>query len=63
MNRKTKWTVLGTVGGVALLGVGAAMLWNSKQFRAARACKRAGRILYSVGTALRSISGVAEDMM
>lgn len=64
MNRKNKWTaVLGAAGGVALLGIGAAMLWNCKQLRMARACKRAGRILYSVGTALRNVSGVAEGMM
>jgi hypothetical protein len=63
MDNKTKWTVLGTVSGIALLSVGAVLLWNSKQLRLARAYKRAGRILYSVGTALRNVSGVAEEMM
>ena len=63
MDHKTKWTVLGSLGGAVLLIVSAVLLWNSKQLRLARAYKRAGRILYSVGTALRNVSGVAEEMM
>lgn len=61
MSSTTKRTVLfamGAVGAVTLLGVGAAMVYNSKQMKAARALKRTGRILYMLGTAMRSISGI-----
>ncbi|MBO5295853.1 MAG: hypothetical protein J6B71_11525 [Clostridia bacterium] len=46
----------GVVGGVALLGVAAAMVWNCKQLRTARMFKRTGKVLYAVGTAMRNVS-------
>ena len=60
MNKKGVWIALGTVGGVALLGAAAAMVWNSKQLRAMRAVKRTSKILYQVGTAMRNVAEVSE---
>ena len=55
-HKKTICITAGVVGGVALLGVAAAMIWNCKQLRTARAIKRTGKILYTVGTAMRNMS-------
>lgn len=60
MNQKGLWITLGAVGGVTLLGVAAAMVWNSKQLRAMRAVKRTSKILYQVGTAMRNVAEVSE---
>lgn len=51
------WTV-GMVAGITLLGVAAATVYNCKQMRAARALKRTGKILYMLGTTMRSVSGM-----
>lgn len=59
-NTRTVAIVAGAVGGVALLGAVAAMVWNSKQMRAMRALKRASRVMYHVGTAMRNVSGESE---
>ena len=60
MHKKELWITLGAVGGVTILGVAAAMVWNSKQLRAMRAVKRTSRILYQVGTAMRNVAEVSE---
>lgn len=60
INKKSVWITLGAVGGVTLLGVAAAMVWNCKQLRAMRAVKRTSKILYQVGTAMRNVAEVAE---
>jgi len=60
MNQKGLWITLGAIGGVTLLGVAAAMVWNSKQLRAMRAVKRTSKILYQVGTAMRNVAEVSE---
>lgn len=60
MNKKGLWITLGAVGGITLLGVAAAMVWNSKQLRAMRAVKRTSKILYQVGTAMRNVAEVSE---
>ena len=49
---------LGTFGAVALLGIVAATVYNSKQMKAARALKRTGKALYMLGTAMRNVSGI-----
>ncbi len=49
---------LGSVGAVTALGVGAAAVYNSRQMKTARALKRTGRVLYTVGTTMRDISGI-----
>ena len=48
----------GILAGVTLLGVAAATVYNCKQMRAARALKRTGKILYMLGTTMRSVSGM-----
>lgn len=63
MSDKTKKNVmiaLGTVGGIAAIGVTAAAVWNSREMRTARAVKRTGKVLYQVGTAMRNVSGVVD---
>jgi hypothetical protein len=61
MDKKAMITLVGIVGGMAAISTAGVMVWNSKQLRAMRAVKRTGRILYQVGTALRSISGVMTE--
>ena len=55
-HKKAIFITLGAVGGVTILGAAAAMVWNCKQLRAARAIKRTSKILYQVGTAMRKVS-------
>ena len=62
MNMKVWMIVAGAVGGAALLGAGAFAVWNSKQMRTARVMKRAGKILYKVGSVLQSVSCVSETV-
>ena len=63
MNNKKAWIIsAGSVLGVAAIGVGAAMVWNSRQMRMARAAKRTGKLLYKMGTVLQSVSGIADDL-
>lgn len=61
-NRKTVLFTLGAMLGVTALGLGAAAVWNSRQLRAMRAAKRTGKLLYKMGTALQTVSGLAEEM-
>ena len=61
MDKKVMITLVGIASGMAAIGTAGVMVWNSKQLRAMRAVKRTGRILYQVGTALRSISGVMTE--
>ena len=66
MDQKTMQTAL-IVGGV-LAGIGAmaglgALVWNSKQLRTVRRVKQTGKILYGVGTALRTVSGVMSESL
>ena len=56
--KKALCLTLGPVGAVALLGIAAATVYNSKQMKAARALKRTGKVLYMLGTAMRSVSGI-----
>ena len=56
--KKTALITAGALGAITLLGVSAAMVYNSKQMKAARALKRTGKILYMLGTAMRSVSGL-----
>ena len=58
--KKSMVIALSTAGGVAMLGVAAAAVWNSKQMRMSRAVKRTGKVLYQVGTAMRNVSGVSD---
>ena len=56
VNMKAIAITAGAIGGVALLGVIAAAIWNSKQMKTMRAIKRASKVMYHVGTAMRNIS-------
>lgn len=58
---KALWITTGAVLGLTAIGVGAALVWNSRQVRTARTVKRAEKILYQVGTAMRNVSGITED--
>ncbi len=60
--KKTLLFALGAMLGVTALGLGAAAVWNSRQLRAMRAAKRTGKLLYKMGTALQTVSGLAEEM-
>ena len=60
MHSKAVWITTGAVLGVAALGIGAVAVWNSKGMRTARTVKRAEKILYQVGTAMRNVSGIME---
>ena len=58
---KTMAIVLGAIGGIGAIGVAAFLAWNSKQMRTARVLKRASKVLYRVGSAMQSVSGVCEN--
>lgn len=62
MNTKTLVIAASAVGGVTLIGIVAAMVYNSKKMKAMRAVKRASRVMYHVGTAMRNISGEADNL-
>lgn len=61
INKTACWVSLGSVLGVAALGVGAVAIWNCKQLRMMRAAKRTGKMLYKMGAVLQSVSGIAEE--
>lgn len=61
MDKKTVLLALGALGGVTAIGMTAAAVYNSRQMRMSRAVKRTGKILYQVGTAMRDVSGIAEN--
>ena len=62
MNQKSIWILAGTVGGVAAVGAAAVVIWNSKQMRAARRMKLAGRLLYKMGAALQCVTCPEQGM-
>lgn len=55
--QKTLLCTIGAAGVLLLMGIAAATVYNSKQMRAARALKRARRMMYLLGTAMRNVSG------
>jgi len=61
MDKKTVLLALGALGGMTAIGMTAAAVYNSRQMRMSRAVKRTGKILYQVGTAMRDVSGIAEN--
>ena len=61
MNKKQILIWAGVLGGVAAVGGIAASIWNSEQMRAARAAKRASKILYKVGAVMQTVSGIADS--
>lgn len=54
--QKLLWAVLGTTGGLAILGAGVAAVWNSRQMKFWRMSKKAEKILYRTGSVLQSIA-------
>ncbi len=60
MNKNMMITSASIALGLAAIGAAGYAVWNSKQLRAARTLKRTGKVLYQVGTALRSVSGVMD---
>lgn len=61
MNKKTIAITAGAIGAVMILGGCIALVCNSKKMKTARAVKRASRVMYHVGTAMRNISGETEN--
>ena len=55
-NNKIIWTVAAIMAGVALLGAGAYLAWNSRQARILRATKRAASVMYKTGMVLQSVA-------
>ncbi len=49
------WIALGIFGGMAAIGAAMIAIWNSKQLRAARAMKRANKIMHRIGIVLQGI--------
>ena len=62
MNKKTVAITAGAIGAVMILWGCVALVYNSKKMKAMRAVKRASRVMYHVGTAMRNISGEAENL-
>lgn len=56
--KKTAFAAAGVAGGVALLGTGMYLFWNSKKMRALRAVRRVEKILSRTGEALQSVSEI-----
>ncbi len=61
-NTKMIVVTAGAIGGVALIGIVSALVYNSKKMRTLRTIKRASRVMYHVGTAMRNISGEADNI-
>jgi len=59
INKKNAIIAASAVGGALILGGCAVLIYNSKKMKAMRAVKRASRVMYHVGTAMRNISGEA----
>lgn len=55
-NQKLLWAILGTTGGLAILGAGVAAIWNSRQVKLWRLSKKAEKILFRTGSMLQSIA-------
>ncbi len=56
--KKTAFAAAGVAGGVALLGAGMYLLWNSKKMKAIRTVRRVEKILARTGEALQSVSEI-----
>ncbi len=55
-NQKLLWTILGTTGGLAILGAGVVAVRNSRQMKFWRLSRKAEKILYRTGSVLQSIA-------
>lgn len=55
-NQKMLLVVLGTAGGLAAVGVGAAMVWNSRQMKLWRLSKKVEKALWRTGSVLQSVA-------
>lgn len=62
-NQKMLLIVLGTAGGLAAVGFGAAMVWNSRQMKLWRLSKKAEKVLYRTGAMLQSIATAGSQAM
>ncbi|MBQ9805490.1 MAG: hypothetical protein IJW49_03125 [Clostridia bacterium] len=62
VNTKVIVVTASAIGGATLIGIVAALAYNSKKMRTLRAVKRASRVMYHVGTAMRNISGEADNV-
>ena len=56
--KKSAFTAAGVAGGIALLGAGMYLFWNSKKMRTLRAVRRVEKILARTGEALQSVSEI-----
>ncbi len=60
-NQKLLWVILGTAGGLTALGVGSALIWNSRQMKLWRFSRRANQLLCRTGAVLQSIAAAVEE--
>lgn len=58
-NQKLLWAILGTAGGLTAVGVGSAMIWNSRKMKWMRLAKRAEKVLYKTGVMLQSVANAS----
>ena len=62
-NQKMIWTICGTAGGLAVIGVGAALVWNSRQMKLWRMSRCAEKVLYRTSAMLQSIATAGSQSM
>jgi hypothetical protein len=57
---KGMWIAAGVAAGLALMGTGAYLMWNSRQARMLRTAKRTGKLLRRTGAILQAVADAAE---
>ena len=57
---KGAWIAAGVMAGIALVGTGAYLMWNSRQAKMLRTAKRTGKILRRTGAILQAVADAAE---
>ena len=60
MRDRRTWTAVGIMAGVAMAGVGAYLLWNSRQAKMLRTAKRTGKVLRRTGAILQAVAEATE---
>lgn len=62
-NQKMILTICGAAGGLAVIGVGAALVWNSRQMKLWRLSRCAEKVLYRTGAVLQSVAAAGGGRM
>ena len=63
MDKKVIGIMLGSIGGAAVLGTAAYLIWNCKKMRALRAMHRTNAILHRVGNVLCKVAASDDACM